>query len=125
MDLIEITRTINTVIDHLDCGSESLENIISTSPEMMDEVRNSEVNGFDEIERGTQKLNELQSKINEITHKKMYFDVENKELIGEDILFADYEVSETYNRGGSFEDYIDVLTKKHLLYEVESMNLCF
>ena len=109
----------------MDCGSESLEDLISTSPEMVDEVQNMETNPFDEIERGTQKLNELQSKINEITHKKMYFDVENKELIGEDILFSDYEGSATYECGGSFEDYIEILTKKHLLYEVESMNLCF
>ncbi len=125
MNLIEITKTINSAIDSLDCGSESLEDLISTSPEMMDEVQNMETNPFDEIERGTQKLNELQSKINELTHKKIYFDVENKQIIGEDILFADYECSETYGNDGTFEDYIDVLTKKHLLYEVESMNLCF
>lgn len=63
MNLIEITKTINNVIDSLDCGSESLEDLISTSPEMMDEVQNMETNPFDEIERGTQKLNELNSQI--------------------------------------------------------------
>ena len=39
------------------------EDLISTSPEMMDEVQNMETNPFDEIERGTQKLNELNSQI--------------------------------------------------------------
>lgn len=63
MNLIEITKTINNVIDSLDCGSSSLEDVISTSPEMMDEINNSEINGFDEIERGTQKLSELNSQI--------------------------------------------------------------
>lgn len=62
-NLIEITKTINSAIDNLDCGSESLEDLISTSPEMMDELRNSKINGFDEIELGTQKLNELNSQI--------------------------------------------------------------
>lgn len=63
MNLIEITNKINSVIDSLDCGSNALEDLISTSPEMIDEVQNMETNPFDEIERGTQKLNELNNQI--------------------------------------------------------------
>lgn len=98
MDLNQITRTINTVIDHLDCGSEAIEDLISTSPEMMDEIRNSEVNGFDEIERGTQKLNELNNRLtkenNEIKEQadKMGSHIDSLEAVM-------YDLEDLYNSG--------------------------
>lgn len=98
MNLIEITKTINNVIDSLDCGSESLEDLISTSPEMMDELRNSEVNGFDEIERGTQKLNELNNRLtkenNEIKEQadKMGSHIDSLEAVM-------YDLEDLYNSG--------------------------
>lgn len=81
MQLNDLTTKISSAIDDLDSGSNALEDLIGTSPEMMDEVQNMETNPFDEIERGTQKLNELQSKLNELTHKNIYLDVENKLML--------------------------------------------
>ena len=63
MQLNDLTTKISSAIDDLDSGSNALEDLIGTSPEMVDYIRNSEINPFDEIERGTQKLNELNSQI--------------------------------------------------------------
>lgn len=98
MNLIEITKTINSTIDSLDCGSESLEDLISTSPEMMDEVQNMETNPFDEIERGTQKLNELNNRLtkenNEIKEQadKMGSHIDSLEAVM-------YDLEDLYNSG--------------------------
>ncbi len=98
MDLNQITRTINTVIDHLDCGSSTLEDVISTSPEMIDEVQNMETNPFDEIERGTQKLSELNNRLtkenNEIKEQadKMGSHIDSLEAVM-------YDLEDLYNSG--------------------------
>lgn len=98
MQLNDLTTKISSAIDDLDSGSNALEDLIGTSPEMVDYIRNSEINPFDEIERGTQKLNELNNRLtkenNEIKEQadKMGSHIDSLEAVM-------YDLEDLYNSG--------------------------